>query len=231
MTTDGLNRVPSGVSTGGQFTHNQHAESPVRLFDRTDGSFLKPSPSRTADHCINFWSTVEIPDAIIDQVEKAYREGRAREVNQEMDTAMDAWERQWSGANPQPKRHVEDWQARFEQEREAYRQEILPAATARPTALGTYDSRQLIRAAQMYYHAPNKNRFPEETEKVLDHEIELFDEVLTVRQIERKYGLWDYHFAMEAVFKDDSELEILRRVSAGIDGVNDSLIDLKRQDF
>lgn len=232
MTTDGLNRVPSGVPAGGQFSGNQHSESPVRLFDRNDGSFLKPSPSRTAEHCINFWSTVEIPDAIIDQVEKVYRDARAAEVTNEMDTYMDKWEREWLAANPEPKtKHVDEWKARFEQEREAYRLSILPTVSVRPEKLGSYDSRQLVRAAQMLFHAPNFNRFPEETDKVLEHEIELYDEVLTVRQIEMKYGLYQLHYAMESVFKDNAEESILRQLSVGIDGVNNTLLDMKHREF
>lgn len=228
MTTEG-NRAPAGIPTGGQWVANNHAESAIKLFDRNDGSFLKPAPSATAEHCINFWSNVEIPDEIITQVEDEYRKVRAKEIDSDMETAMAEWRAKWEQENPPPAKdkQLSEYQERFRREYEEYRQAILPSVEAkRPPALGEYDSRQLIRAARMLAHRPNSRRFPGEGDKVLLEPIELFDETLNVYEIEQKYNLRAIGYAMEKIFRNEEEavLAALEGAREQLHGIHEQLI-------
>lgn len=222
------NRVPAGVSSGGQFTGTVHAEAPVRLFNRSDGSFLKPSPSSTAEHCIDFWSHVAIPDEIIEQAERTFSATRAEEIAADMDAATNNWSERYEASNPRPKREgreAERWDAQYEADRQAYRDSIEEGITnSRPRFLGSYDARQIVRAAQMYYHRPHSVKFPEESDKVLDYQIELFDGVMSVEEIERVYQMHKIHYCLEEIQKDDHlqrlMVDRLTEVSGGIRGVH-----------
>lgn len=234
---DGINRIQQGVPGGGQFAPGSHSESPVRLFDRHDGTFLKPSPSATAAHCIEFWSTVEIPDEIIEQVEREYSRVKASRVKEEMDSRMKEWTIAWQDANPKPRgdRKIEEYNERWRTEYEQHRQSIVGEVEEKhgPCHLGNYDSRQIIRACQMIVHRPNSKKFdPAETQKVLEEPIELYNEVLTVREIERKYRLSEFHYAMERVFpkSDDAVVEALAGMDSRLAGIRDELAS-QRSDY
>lgn len=228
MTAEGINRQPQGIPAGGQFAPKQHSEAPIRLFDRTDGSFLNPAPSATADHCIQFWSNVEIPDEIIDQVVDAYAKFRSDEIDRDMEAEMGKWRAGWEQQNPVPKdKHLAEYQQRFKDEYEQYRQSILPrVAGKRPERLGQYDTRQLIRAAKMLIHRPNSQRFPGEGDKVLNEPVELFDETLTVLEIDEKYSLWDIRYSMEKVFRNENDalLAALENQSEQLSGIHEQLV-------
>ena len=227
MTAEGINRVPAGIPIGGQFAATTHAEAPIKLFDRNDGSFLKPAPSATAEHCIEFWANVEIPDEIITQVEVEYAKWRSAEIDTDMEQAMSKWSERWSEQNPAPKKDVDAYSARWRAEHEQYRQSILPGVVAkRPERLGQYDSRQLIRAAQMLIHRPHNARFPGEGDKVLAEPIELFDETLTVLEIDQKYSLYDIRHAMSRIFKSDAEalLRAVQSQSGQLSDIHEQLI-------
>lgn len=229
MTLEGHNRQPQGIPVGGQFAPTQHAEAPIRLFDRNDGSFLNPAPSATAEHCIAFWSNVEIPDEIIDQVVVAYAKHRSAEIDSDMEKIMAKWSAKWQEQNPPPSKdkHLPEYQQRFRSEHEAYRQSVLPAVEAkRPKGLGSYDTRQLIRAANMLIHRPNAKRFPGEEDKVLDYKIELFDEELTVMEIQDKYNLYEISYSMEKIFRNDAEalLRAMESQSEQLSGIHEQLV-------
>lgn len=216
-------RVPEGVPTGGQFSTPTHKEpeQSVRLFDRTDCTYLHPTPFRTAEKCIEFWSTVEIPDAIVDQAVAAYEKSLDAEVDRRIEAVMEAFHREWFTANPQPakEKHIPEWDAKFKAEREQYRLSIVGTVedavrSERPDGLGEYDVTQLIRAAQMWYHSPNFERFPEEDEKVRTHPIELYDGFLTVEEIERRYQLEAIHDSIARVYPDNSTDRIVDALSS-----------------
>lgn len=225
-------RIDGGVPQGGQFTSPPHAESPVKLFDRTDGSFFNPSPSSTADHCISFWSSIQIPDEVIYQVMATYLEKRKSEVEQGATQRAADWKQSWLQENPKPRFRVDEWEARFRDEHAAFKAKAVEDLTnERPMKLGNYDSRQLVRAAQMFYHLPNPHRFREENLKVRDHEIELYDETLTVEEIEDKYRLHRLHYAMESVFEDNTEKQILEGINAlnsNMSVLSEEVIDARR---
>lgn len=235
MTSESTNRTPAGVPEGGQFAATAHAESPVKLFDRTDGTFLKPSPSSTADHCISFWSNVAIPDEIVTQLENVYGQTRLNEVQQQIDAQTEVWAQQWLAEHPKPRRNSQEaeWNAQFAADREAFMGSLREQLRAeRPMLLGNYDSRQLVRAAQMLYHAPNSVKFPpEENIKVRDHQIELYNEMLTVEEIEDKYSLYRIHYCLERIFEDTTEKEMLEemRTLSSIMGVQrDMMVEAER---
>lgn len=236
MTQD-VNRVPNGapMGTGGRYDFVYHPESPVKLFDRNDGTYLHPSPSATAEHCITFWSNVEVPDEVIDRSVDAYYEDRAGEVNDDMNLAMAAWTDDWASKNPEGKKtakSTEERNLKFRVEHEAHRRSILPEAEAkRPAAMGSYDARQLVRSFQMALNRPNPEKFPEESEKVLNHEIQLFDETLTVRDIQIKYQLHRIGNTIEGKVKPDegqAVLDAIGRTNVLLAGINQEIV---RQDI
>jgi hypothetical protein len=205
------------------------------LFDRYDGTFLKPSPSSTAEHCITFWDTVAIPDEIITQAEDVYRNRRVKEVEEGLEAQVSDWAQQWLQENPQPKKKadIDAWNARFATEREEFMTRVRAELEAeRPMWLGSYDSRQLVRAAQMYFHIPHPDKYLEENIKVRDHPIELFDEVLTVEQIEAKYRLWSMHGALERLFEGITRRDIfaeLKFLNTNIEVIRDEIIEGRRE--
>ncbi|HEX9087853.1 MAG TPA: hypothetical protein VF867_10035 [Arthrobacter sp.] len=226
------NRTSGGVPEGGQFAAAAHAESPVKLFDRNDGSFFKPSPSSTAEHCLNFWSNIVIPDEIISQAESVYHETRTAEVEAGFKQRVDDWKTNWVVENPKPRFKLEAWEEKFQAELAPFKNQVREDLTnERPMWLGTYDSRQLVRAAQMLFHAPHAHRFPDENIKVRDHEIELFTETLTVEEIQAKYKLYQIHHALEKVFEDTTEkemLQVMKNLGESMNIVSEEVIDARR---
>lgn len=218
-------RVPSGIPGAGQFapggTHSPSPVtlgSPVKLFDRHDGTYLHPSPSATAEHCINFWANIEIPDEIISQVESAYYNDRQQEIVDDMEDAMRDWTVEWMKTNPEPGKRegsdaTEQYNQRFRKEHEEYRQQIIPEVEGRrPIALGSYDSKQIIRAAQMGYHCPNEDLFPDEVPKVMENPVELFAGEMPVYQILRTYGIKRIMPYILEMVKDDTEAKMLEAI-------------------
>lgn len=232
MTTEFAARQPAGVTTGGQFAATAHAESPVRLFDRGDGTFLKPSPSATADHCIDFWSRIDVPDEVIDQVASEYTAFRNKEINSKLEAEMTEWSVQWKSENPSPKREgkeLDRLQARYTEEFNAHRASIEGRIISEhPNGLGSYDARQLVRAAQMRKHKPSINKFPGEAAKVMTHEIELFDETLTVGQIEEKYRLSNVDHALASIFPPKRSAEIQETLGY-LEQINTNLVHQRNE--
>lgn len=186
-------REPDGSVHLGKFRAATHPEPPVEglggIFDRNDGSFLLPSPSKTSQHCIRFWGTVNVPDDIALVFDRTYSARGLREkATPEYAPALKERE-EWFAQNPDATRteRVLAWK-RIKRER---------GLPARNFDLSNYEVVPLLRAAQMYYHAPSE-RFPEEREAVMNHQIELLDETLTVREIEEKFRFASFHHVLES---------------------------------
>ena len=196
----------------------------VALFDRMDGTFTHPAPFKTAEKCIEFWATIEIPDAIVDRLADAYHDA---EVDIRMEAIMEEWRVRWFAANPQPAhRHLESWEEKYQTEREEYRLSSLSALAdgpdqSRPLYLGEYDLPQLVRAAQIWRHAPAYSRFPEEESKALDHSIELYDCSMTVDEIETKYELSRFHGALSQT----ASYAAVDRIVEGLEAVLEPLVE------
>ena len=203
----------------------------VPLFDRADGSFFRPSPSSTAQHCIEFWSSVAIPDAIIRQVENVYFKTRTNDVKAGVAQRVAEWKASWLQENPKPRFKVDQWEAKFQADYAVIKAQATADLTnVRPMKLGSYDSRQLVRAAQMFYHLPDPERFTNENLAVRDHFIELFNETLTVEQIQMKYKLLQIHHALESVFVDATLTQILQAindVNSNLSIVSEEVIDAR----
>ncbi|MCC3265894.1 hypothetical protein [Arthrobacter gengyunqii] len=192
--------------------------TPVKLYDRTDGTYLHPAPSATAEHCINFWANVQIPDEIITQVENAYYYDRQQEINDDMEDTMREWTVQWMEANPEPPKKAgpaatEQYNQRFRDEHEVQRQAILPEVESkRPVRLYAYDTPQIIRAAQMARHHPDKIKFPDEFDRVMTYPIELLDGEYQLHEINKKYRPSRILPYITAVVKDDNEALMLEAI-------------------
>lgn len=217
---DNQPQVQTGDPGGGQRGTPSHAEPQVPLFDRMDGSFFHPSPFRTAENCIRFWSSIEIPDAIIDQFLDDFHAAQVKKVDEEMRRYMHAWESEWLARNPKPATaEIPAWEAKYTPEREEYRLAILPGVQdANPSALGRYDIPQLIRAAQIWTHAPNA-RFGDEQDKVGSHSVELFEGSMTVDEIEAKYQFSRFQESLRKVRVNDPTeklLAVLNSIDAGV---------------
>ena len=190
----------------------------VRLFDRMDGTYYHPAPSATAEHCINFWANVEIPDEIITQVENAYYSDRQQEIDEDMEETMRAWTAEWVKANPDPgawagKDRVEEYNQRWRGEHEVHRLKVLPEVEARrPIHLGNYDAPQIIRAAQMGSHCPDTEKFPGEIDKVMLHPVELFDGEMLVHEIHKKYAIDRVAPYIEGLVKPDNEARMIEAI-------------------
>jgi hypothetical protein len=213
MTQDILGALQNGASEGRWPKYEYAPDRPVPLFDRNDGSYLHPSPSATAGHCITFWSSVEVPDEIINRSVDAYYHDRSREVDDDVDAAMSVWTDDWASRNPEGKKtakSAEERNLKFRTEHEAHRLSILPGVEAkRPAVMGSFDARQLVRSYQIAVNRPNPDKFPEESEKVLKHEVQLFDETLTVRDIQIKYQLHRIGSTIEGKVEPDESPAVL----------------------
>lgn len=204
----------------------------VALFDRMDGTFTHPAPFKTAEKCIEFWATIEIPDAIVDRLADAYHDA---EVDIRMEAIMEEWRVRWFAANPQPAhRHLESWEEKYQTEREEYRLSSLATLTDgpdRPLYLGQYDLPQLIRAAQVWRHAPNPDRFPEEDAMACNYPFELFDDVLTVREIERKYRLSRFKDILSDASDTttDRVVESLESVVGSLEVLDEALVAVQQE--
>lgn len=206
---------------------------PVKLFNRAEGSFFWPWPSSTAEHCISFWSSVEVPDEIIFQFVAAYHERRKNEVAQGTAQRTDDWKQKWLQENPKPRFKTDDWEAKFQSDRARFTAQVTDELTnERPMRLGLYDVRQLVLAAQMFYHIPDPKKFPEENIKVRDHPVELYNETLTTEQIQDKYKFFSHHYVLERVFKDpigEQILEGVRDLNRNMSVLSEEVIDARRE--
>ncbi|MFD1210908.1 hypothetical protein ACFQ36_02485 [Arthrobacter sp. GCM10027362] len=187
----------------------------TRLFDRGDGSFLHPSPSATAEHCIRFWSEIEIPDEIIVQFEKAYLARNRKRFKELYEARMNEIGRQWLAEKPTPKREKD--QAGHEAAGVAYlgsrADEVTKAVDAQcPPQLVSYDVRQLVRAAQMAWHRPPQKFGAEEGEKVLEHQVELYDGEMSVRDIYLTYNLHELHRVLEEIKTDNGTDRLVKAI-------------------
>lgn len=205
----------------GKFGERPHGEPMVALFDRNDGSFLHPSPSSTAEHCINFWSKAAIPDEVISQFEKAYLARYEEIFNRSFASRMAEFERKWRGEHPAPRKEKDlpAYEAELQSAKDAVSDQITDAAVQETTPqLVSYDIRQLIRATQMVWHRP-RPKFENEGDKVLDYQVELYDGPMTLRDIAIKYRLEELHWTMEEIHADKGVKDIIAAIDRASDQV------------
>lgn len=166
----------------GRFVETTRPEAqgvePLKLFDRKDGTFLNPPASKTAEHCIEFWSTVTIPDEIVVAFRDAQRAEREQRIENERtdQEAFEAWYRQWIQSHPG---------ATQAQYNAAWRRHV----EEKNPSLAYQDASQAIRALQMVRRCPDEKRWADEAKKVYDHEIETWDGVVTALELCKQHKL------------------------------------------
>ncbi|XKH58641.1 hypothetical protein LG293_16450 (plasmid) [Citricoccus nitrophenolicus] len=230
-------------STGGQFVETMKPEAqgvePLKLFDREDGSFLNPPASRTAEHCIKFWSTVEIPDEIVVAFRDAQRAEREQRVQPYRQAEFDAWYQQWAPSNPGAT--AQQWTPAWEQY--AKTNGVEERLEEKVPSLAYQDASQAIRALQMIRMAPDEQRWPEETQTVREHQIETFRgvvpalELCKTHKLIRVAGVLD-RMPEQRVQGDGLNPAIVqalnqliqetRGVRDDLDGIGDTAIDMQR---
>jgi len=162
----------------------------VQLYDRMDGTWDRPAPFSKASKCVEFWNAAQIPDGAIEQFEAAYRARVEADMTAEHNAVMNPWGDAWVAANPKPKRDKDrpEWQARFDaafkERADALEAEVAP----KYPSISFYDLPQLLRATKMLQTRPS-GVYWQQGDLVFQEWIELFEETLTIHQIEEKYHL------------------------------------------
>lgn len=202
----------------------------IPIHDRMDGTYRHPSPSMTAEHCINFWGTIAIPDEIVLQANSAYYRARQSEIEDDIVEIMRLWTIRWLEKNPEPPKKgrphaikaAEDaHSAQWRKEHEVHRLKELPKVQAkRPERLMIYENVQLVRVAQMYSRAP---READQHEEVMNYPIEMRNGQSTVREIYKSHRLDWIVDAIKSVDEPDSPPDI----SSEVEEIRDFLREWK----
>lgn len=189
-------RQPSGQPNGGQFATQVRAE-PLRMWDPREGTFEHPPMPYKADDLIAFWRSVEVPDAILTNVRRAYLEMYDRE--------RAAVARDFNVHDVKPSRDgrkMQEWQAR----RKAYlNQKMKSWPPEIPAAL----ARSLVRVTKMWEYS-RYLQDPNDRETVLNLKVQLpLQPYATIQQI---VGRYRSHKLLE--FMSDPDSERLRLIAA-----------------
>lgn len=221
MTDLNPNRVLAGRAGAGQFAHKLHSESDIDLIDpdgddayNADGSWFFPPKPRSASQSASFWEKSRVPDEVLHQFVHAYKERFLEYSNNRYRDEMTKWAERYRAKNPEPVGpfggNKKKWDEEFRRAHEEAQDEIiLSCYKERPNMISRYDARPLARAAQMYMFAPSRDRNPDEWEKAMSHRVELFDESLSVYEVEQKYHLSEISLSLTEITPDHSREEEL----------------------
>lgn len=155
----------------------------LSVYNRPDASFLFPSPSSTAEYCIRFWSTTNIPDGVFKQF-FSRRTGSRKTLEGDQDfleTIRDLTEHS-----------LENWldenSDATEEETDTRRSQLSAETFDRfaGKAMHPSDVPVIARAAMMFHNAPSED-FLEEREAVMDFEVTLVNGRMTVAEIADLY--------------------------------------------
>lgn len=199
----------------------------VQLFDRMDGTWYRPAPFSKAAACIEFWNTAQIPDGAIEQFEKAYRAAVEGDKTREHNAVMNPWGEAWMAANPKPKRDKDrpEWQTRFDADFKERKDALDAELAPKYPSITFYDLPQLLRVARMLQTRPS-GVYWEQGNLVFQEWIELYEETLTVQQIEEKYHLsriWNALFYPAVPSAFANVVAALEDVAGRIDGMHNEL--------
>jgi hypothetical protein len=152
-----------------------------------DGSYAYPPAPRSAEQHITFWESVPIPDTKLTATITAYKQMR-EQVG--IEAAEEAVER-WKVSNPDPTQFSTRAQKQGEKWSNdagaVYDAAFAQAVAPLPETIYRTSVRPLVRAHQMrLYSRPLPQS---ERQKVLDYELLVDGQVLTVQQIEDLYQL------------------------------------------
>lgn len=162
----------------------------VQLFDRMDGTWFRPAPFSKVDLCVDFWNAVEIPEGLADEFQEAYGNAVTEEVTAAVNEVMVPWGEGWIAANPKPKREKDhaEYEARFTALFNEKQDAVRAEQRAKHPEMAWYDVSQLLRATQMLRFRPY-GPYAEEGDRIFDEYVELYEETVTIEQVEQKYRL------------------------------------------
>lgn len=242
MTDLNPNRVLPGKAGAGRFDHKYNTESEIDLIDpdsdaayNADGSWFFPPKPRSASQSADFWEKSKVPDEVLYQFLDAYKARFEEYSLTRWREDMGRWAEKYKEENPEPTSIFpgakKKWDADFHEASKAAQDEIaLAAYSERPSMIARYDARPLARAAQMYMFAPSKHRNPEEYAKAMSHPVELFDETLTVQEIERKYGLSEITSSLTEITQDTSKqddlIDEVTKVKGSLEEMNTNYVNI-----
>ncbi|MHA6694834.1 hypothetical protein [Homoserinimonas sp. A520] len=178
----------------------------MKLYDRGTGTCFNPPMYTTAAHALEFWSSVEIPDATIAKARRLFNEQQRKDFLDHFQALTEQHLNAWTTANPRPK-HSDTKQMKWEADREAEKTRFTEAEVAahsegnkffhseNPQTMGSIDAQQVVRAWFMLRNGPHPDRFPDESAKLDDHLIEIYDGSEKALPLVKKYRL--YRFADE----------------------------------
>lgn len=207
-------------SIDGKYAPRQRGESQVSLdaevvhmdprpvdiaIDSSRGSLAFPPVTNRQDQCQQFWTSVEIPDAVISAYAAQVRRDEEKAVASAWAKAgnHDVLHSDWYTANPLPEGvgpgHpvAEEWSARLRAER-ARRMES--GAVPRPTVeqvmgrpeLSSQDARAVFVALMMHRNAPDPKLAPDHHEAVMNSTMSLHRApALKIADAQRLYGVED----------------------------------------
>lgn len=145
-------RVPRGVETGGQFAASARGEAEGVSLTALDGSFLYPPKFHTAAEVIEFWSRVEVPDAVLARADRTYADAYQGMLHEWPDVAWDiVGEDAWTRSNPRPadENERQAWEARRDEAQAACVAQMREAINTAPERLNRRDLRPIVRACAM----------------------------------------------------------------------------------
>lgn len=227
MTEQVQNRILSGNTGAGRYTYKSNSEADTELpaeddaAYNADGTWFFPPRPRSAAQSANFWENCHVPDEILDQFRRVYSANWDDDVAIRVRAGLDDWEKDYRAQNPAPKvflstaakdKYEEELRRVKVEESEDLRNDAL---RERPRVMHVYDTRALARAARMFQFAPLESRQPDEYRKAMEHPVDLYDEVLTVEEVEQKYRLSDIVASLDEVFPDTGKQdELIETVSS-----------------
>lgn len=243
MTDLNPNRVMAGRAGAGRFDHKYNSESDIDLIDpdsdefyNADGSWFFPPRPRSASQSASFWENSKVPDEVLHQFVHSYKERWLQYSDNRWREEMTKWAANYRENNPEPVgpfsgSQKKKWEEDFrEASAEATDRLILACHKERPNMISRYDARPLARAAQMYMFAPSRERNTVEWEKAMNHPVELYDETLTVYEVEQKYHLSEISLSLTEIAHDDSIREDLMgevgSVKESLEKMNTNYIDI-----
>lgn len=161
------------------------ATTALSVYDREDATFEYPSLASSARYCINFWSSVRIPDGVYTQFHNEHHLQRVSTINTDEIRATvqkdaDDIYFEWGEANPEDAQDAELSAQKWQEIVDEVRSNIVgPPMDPR-------DAPVIARAALMFHNAPGE-QFVDEREMVLNHEVQLVGGMTTIAEVAEAY--------------------------------------------
>lgn len=195
--SDQQRRHPGGQPTGGRFAEETKPGAGVALSELSDaeynaeGTFAYPPRPRSAAQHIAFWTTVPIPDDVLQRVHKAFEHARENRLAEETKKRHDVWK----GDHPDPsgkafsaRKNAENV-ARWEDKAKAEWDRLRGNLEAEWPSMPVFEIRDVVRCHHMIEDA-GQHLPKDEATQVARHQIEFQGEMRSVRSIYDTYRTW-----------------------------------------